>query len=142
MSIARTLNESGGLPWRTDRKHIQDRLRVLMDARRVGVRSAMASTGADDEAFGEAECLLDDLLLEDDERQENERVRRASTRKRDKALLDARQEVRDRAMRRTATMAAPEGASQGQDVNSREPSEQSSPSEAVAEGMDISNYVH
>ena len=75
--VANTLNNGGILPWRTDRKHVQDRLRVLMDARRVSARSAMESTGADDKKFDEAEYPLDDLLDENEERQESERLRRA-----------------------------------------------------------------
>ncbi len=111
-TVADSLNGSGDLPWRTDRKHIQDRLRFLMDLRRVAVRAAAVATGADDEPHGEVEQLLDGLLETTDARNEQDNRLRAAQTRRDESLEAAGRDARQRAMSRMHSRKAGTGSVQ------------------------------
>jgi hypothetical protein len=99
-TIADSLNEGGRMPWETDRKHAQDRLMYLIQARRRERRLSAASTGADDEACGERELLLDDIIEECDHHKAKEYERKSLAKQRDTSLTEGGNQVRRLAMER------------------------------------------
>jgi hypothetical protein len=101
--MANSLNVSGRLPWRTDKKHLQGRVQHLVEARRANQRATVRATGIE-EVHGELEILLDDVIGEADFFKSTEAQRREVRRERDEALAEGGRLARTLAMGRQASV--------------------------------------
>jgi hypothetical protein len=107
VAINTSLNSCGRLPWETDKKHVQGRLKHLSMARRAQKRASVPATGIEEE-HGELEVLLDDFIGESDEFTASEAARRDTSRVRDAEIAEGGRQAREMDMRRKSSPAEAE----------------------------------
>jgi hypothetical protein len=125
-SIASSLNDSGRLPCRTDKKHLQGRVQHLVEARRADQRVTARETGIEEE-HDELEVLLDDVIGEADFFKSTEVNRRKVRREKDSALVEGGRLERTQAMVRQAAAIATESDDDGDDGGVEPGSENAGP---------------
>jgi hypothetical protein len=101
--LAKSLNSSGKLPWRTDRRHAQGRLTHLMSWRKTQASEPAACedvNGEQREAYDERLQLLDDIFETAERFKEEEADQRKCVKEKEDALEAAGKRVRQQAMQR------------------------------------------
>ena len=95
--VAKALNNTNVLPWKTDYKHFLDRYRLILTAYQISDRHKASSSGIEEE-FGQREQLLEDIRnLVDDEKDRRKQSREAEANK-EVELVAAGVRVREQAM--------------------------------------------
>jgi hypothetical protein len=125
-SIASSLNDSGRLPWRTDKKHLQGRVQHLVEARWADQRVTARATGIEEE-HGKLEVLLDYVIGEADFFKSTEVNRREVRREKDTALVKGGRLARTQAMVRQAAAIAMKSDDDGDDGGVEPGSENAGP---------------
>jgi hypothetical protein len=97
--VAEALNSSGGFPWPTDCKHVQDRFKLLITSWRRLDRKNAAASGREEE-FGEMELLLHNISEDMDDAEREKETANREIAARERALRDAGAVVREKAMAR------------------------------------------
>ena len=84
---------------RPSQKTLEDRFKTIVSRRRKAVKENAAASGIV-EVYGEKETLLDDIILEMDEKAADNREERNEKSERERKLLEAGKSIRNAALRR------------------------------------------
>jgi hypothetical protein len=103
--IAKSMYQSGRLPWKTDRRHVQYRLQFLMSQRSKDFSEPAEAGNSNEEGhYSERLQLLDEISNEADEFRQEEAARRGSIRDKELTLTAAGEGVRRQAMQRQSVV--------------------------------------
>ena len=108
-AVAKSMNESGLLPWKTDTKNCRDRFKYLIKSWKKSDKCNQAKSGTT-ENFTEFDKLCADLSSETEDVEIERDFQRERVRARDETLIAAGEEVRNTAMNRRQFRDTSEGA--------------------------------